>query len=173
MAKTFWVTAGLAVLALLVTPPLAHSAEIAGKVVDKQNNPVPLARVMVEKKAGKILGQASADSHGDYTISGISTGTYHLKVVPGGAFKGNIVEAAVPPTGLCVNWKVSPKVAALATARPGALPTGCTPVAADPPHLSTGEKVGLGVLGAGGVGVGVAAAAGAFNGHSHVTSGSR
>ena len=48
---------------------------IKGKVVDKNNNPVSFANIVVE---GTMTG-AAADSKGDYTISNLNAGTYTLK----------------------------------------------------------------------------------------------
>ena len=48
---------------------------IKGKVVDKNNNPVSFANIVVE---GTMTG-AAANSQGEYTISNLNAGTYTLK----------------------------------------------------------------------------------------------
>jgi len=107
----------------------AFAADIAGTVVDSEGNPVKGIHIAVEDASGNVVGQADPDAKGQYSISGLPAGTtYSITLIPlMGGFQGQTVQSGLGPEGLCVDWALSKKVAALATARPGASAGICAP----------------------------------------------
>jgi hypothetical protein len=99
-----------------------------------------------------VVGQATTNAQGQYTIANLPPGEYTIALDPlKTGFQGNTVLASVGADGLTVNWTVSPTNLAVATATAG---TGF--------GLGTGGIVLLSVLGLGGV-VGIVAGTGAFD----------
>jgi hypothetical protein len=146
----------------------AQAAEIAGSVTNSSSSPALPAHVSVVDQAGKIAGQADADSRGRYSIDGMSTGQYNITLtLPGTKYLGQTIQTGVRPEGLCLDWKVSETAAALATGRPGASLGTCTAAAWwGGSGLGLAEVLGLGAIGLGGATVGGLAAGGVFNGGS-------
>jgi hypothetical protein len=120
--------------------------------VDGQGNPVQGVEIEIKDAQGNVVGQATTNAQGQYTIANLPPGEYTIALDPlKTGFQGNTVLASVGADGLTVNWTVSPTNLAVATATAG---TGF--------GLGTGGIVLLSVLGLGGV-VGIVAGTGAFD----------
>lgn len=148
--------ASVLVLGVFALAGNAQPATISGSVTDSHYNPITPAHISVKTLAGKIAGQADADSKGHYSVEGISSGEYDITLtLPGINYLGNTVRSGVRLEGLCLNWTVSQTENALATARPGATLRICNPAIA---------LAAMGALIAGGVLGGLAISGGLSNG---------
>ncbi|HUA36737.1 MAG TPA: carboxypeptidase-like regulatory domain-containing protein [Candidatus Binataceae bacterium] len=150
---------------LLLLPPQAYCADIAGKVANSQDSPALPAHVSVKDKNGSIVGQADADSVGHYRIRGLSSGEYDITLnLPGTKYLGQTIQTGLRPEGLCLDWRVSETAAALATGRPGATLGACEAAAAAGSGAGLGLALGAGAVVVGGGVIGGLAAGGVFNG---------
>ena len=73
---------GLVALVLLLSPPDAVCAVLAGRVVDENGVPVPGARILLQRE-GRFLRAESGDA-GQFELKGVEPGVYSLRVeMPG------------------------------------------------------------------------------------------
>jgi hypothetical protein len=132
-------------LAVSLTAQQAMSATVCGFA---QNAQGPVSGVIVEIKnsSGTVMGTATTDARGRYSISGLSPGTLELFVDPSSGVQGGSGVLNLTGDSRRVNWQVSDASSAVATedgvCRAGAL----TPI----------EWASIGVLGLA-VGGGIAA----------------
>ena len=99
---------------------LAIAADIVGTVMDASGQAVTGSKISVADETGRILGNATTDRQGRYTIEGLRPGQYDIKLDPASAtLKGQTAVGYLDAKGLTVNWAVGPSRDAIATARPG------------------------------------------------------
>jgi hypothetical protein len=145
------------VLAVGLTAGQALSATVCGVAQNAQGNPVSGVSVTVKDPSGKILGQATTGSQGEYSIDHLGQGTLNLFLESGGAgVKGGSGVLDLSGDSRVVNWQVSD--ASSAVASQGG-------VCRDPAGaLTPAEWASIGVLGLGVAG-GAAAIAWAESGN--------
>lgn len=131
---------------LLAAP--AFCADVTGKVLNIQKQPVSGVMIKAIDSKGVIAGKVLSNDKGEYRLSGLSAGTYtyHLDPLKTGYKSGSAV-AALSDDGLTVDWSVSRSDEAFAVASSG---TGGGFWAADPFGMSMAGFTGTV---AGGLGV--------------------
>ncbi len=75
---------GLVALVLLLSPPDADCAVLAGRVVDENGVPVPGASIVLQRE-GRVLRAESGDA-GQFELKGVETGVYALRVEMAGFY---------------------------------------------------------------------------------------
>lgn len=138
------------VLAIGLTAGQALSATVCGYAQNPQGAGVSGIGVQVKDSSGKVLGEATTGSKGEYQIDNLSEGTLDLFLLPGasGVQGGSGVLNLAGPSR-AVNWQVSDASGAVA-AQGGT----CDEAAAG--ALTAAEWASIGVLGLGAAG-GIAA----------------
>ena len=146
-------------LAISLTAAQAMSATVCGVAQNAQGAPVAGAGITVKDSSGKILGQSTTGSRGEYQIDNLGEGTLDLFLEPGTAgVQGGSGVLNLAGESKMVNWQVSDASGAVAS-------QGGT--CADPAGaLTPAEWASIGVLGLG-VGAGVAAIVWAETGNRH------
>jgi len=136
-------------LAISMTAAQAMSATVCGVAQNAQGAPVSGVGITVKDSSGKILGQATTGSKGEYEVDNLGQGTLDLFLDPGSAgVKGGSGVLNLDGSSKTVNWQVSDAADAAASQGGTCL---------DPPGpLTTAEWASIGVLGLG-AGAGIAA----------------
>ena len=146
-------------LAVSMAAGQAMSATVSGVAQNAQGAPVSGVGITAKDSSGKVLGQATTGSKGEYQIDNLGQGTLDLFVDPGSAgIQGG--SGVLNLAGDCkmVNWRVSDASSAVATQGGPCLdPSGA---------LTPAEWAAIGVLGLG-VAAGTAAIVWAETGNSH------
>jgi hypothetical protein len=103
-------------LAIGLTAGQAMSAMVCGVAQNAQGTPVSGATITVKDSSGKVLGQTTTGSNGQYEIGNLGTGTLDLFFDPG-ASGGQDGSGVLDLTGASkmVNWQTSNTSAALAS----------------------------------------------------------
>jgi hypothetical protein len=146
-------------LAISLTAGQAMSATVCGVAQNAQGTPVGGVGITIKDSSGKLLGQATTGSKGEYQIDNLGQGTLDLFLDPGSAgVQGGSGVLNMAGESKMVNWQVSDASGAVAS-------QGGT--CADPAGaLTPAEWASIGVLGLG-VGAGVAAIVWAETGNRH------
>jgi hypothetical protein len=136
-------------LAISLTAGQVMSATVCGVAQNAQGAPVAGAGITVKDSSGKILGQSTTGSKGEYQIDNLGQGTLDLFLDPGTAgVQGGSGVLDMAGESKTVNWQVSNASGAVAS-QGG--------VCADPAGaLKPAEWAAIGVLGLG-AGAGIAA----------------
>jgi len=129
------------VLAIGLTAGQAMSAMVCGIAQNAQGDPVSGATITIKDSSGKVLGQTTTGSKGQYEINNLGTGTLDLFLDPGSTgVQGGSGVLDLTGTSKMVNWQVASNSGATAS-------QGGTCV--DPPGaLGWDEWAAIGVLGA-------------------------
>jgi len=156
----------MTMLAIGLTAGQAMSAMVCGVAENAQGSPVSGATITVKDASGKVLGQTTTGSNGQYEISNLGTGTLDLFFDPGASgVQGGSGVLDLTGASKMVNWQTSSASAALAS-QGGACGAGAL-------GWDEWAAIGvLGVLGAGAIAVIVLGAEGDFGHHHHNHSGS-
>jgi hypothetical protein len=146
-------------LAISLTAGQVMSATVCGVAQNPQGTPVAGAGITVKDSSGKILGQSTTGSKGEYEIDNIGQGTLDLFLDSGTAgVQGGSGVLNMAGESKMVNWQVSDASSAVASQGGScADPAGA---------LTPAEWAAIGVLGLG-VGAGVAAIVWAETGNRH------
>jgi cytochrome c-type biogenesis protein CcmH/NrfG len=81
MSKRAHAVSILLVLATVVLPVAAQGGNvIRGKVLTDQGKPAVHVLVMIESGNGQLIGQATTNNEGDFSLSGLGGGAYHVIV---------------------------------------------------------------------------------------------
>ncbi len=129
-------------LAIGVATSSAMSATVCGVAQNAQGNPVSGASITVKDASGKVLGQTTTGSNGQYEIDNLGQGTLDLFLAPGASgVQGGSGVLDLTGASKMVNWQVASNTGA--TASQGG-------ECADPPAgLKWDEWAAIGVLGLG------------------------
>lgn len=146
-------------LAVSLTAGQALSSTVCGVAQNAQGAPVSGAGITVKDSSGKVLGQSTTGSKGEYQIDNLGQGTLDLFLEPGTAgVQGGSGVLNMAGESKMVNWQVSDASGAVAS-------QGGT--CDDPAGALTGaEWAAIGVLGLG-VAAGTAAIVWAETGNRH------
>jgi len=127
-------------LAISLTAGQAMSATVCGVAQNAQGAPVGGVGISVKDSSGKMLGQATTGSKGEYQIDNLGQGTLNLFLDPGSAgVQGGSGVLNLAGDSKMVNWQVSDASGAVAS-------QGGT--CADPAGaLTPAEWAAIGVLG--------------------------
>jgi hypothetical protein len=163
----------LAAMVVLLGAPLPSPAgnagtSIVGTVLNSQGNPVQGVQIVVKDAQGNVVGQATTNAQGQYTIANLPPGEYTLTLDPlKTGYQGNTVVASLPAQGLTADWLVAADKPAIAAAKAGIDPGGLFGLG------PTGTAI-LGFTVLTGLGFGIAAGAGAFgDGKKKVVTGTK
>ena len=143
----------------------AMSATVCGVAQNAQGSPVSGVSITAKDSSGKVLGQTSTGSKGEYQIGNLSQGTIDLFLEPGGGVQGGSGVLDMSGESKMVNWQVSDASAAVASQGGSCVdPAGA---------LTPAEWAAIGVLGlgvAGGTAAIVWAETGNRSDHEHPVS---
>ncbi len=109
-------------LTLVGAPALAASkATLGGRIVNSNGKPLAGATVQIlQPGTEKVLYTTTSASTGLYSVDGLDTGAYHIRLEPKDkSLQGDTVSAEVGDKGLVVNWRVSANDKPVALAIPG------------------------------------------------------
>lgn len=157
-------TAGMAIAGLALAASTAGAATVCGVARNVNGQPAAGVKVMVKDPSGKILGTATTDQAGAYTINGVKGGAgpvdLFLEPGPTGYRPGSgVLTLASADASSNVDWRLSGTAAAMAAQ---------TGTCVDPPAgLSTGEVASIAVLGVGAAAAGVGLGWGLSQGSDH------
>jgi hypothetical protein len=137
----------------------AMSATICGVAQNVQGVPIRGIEITVKDSSGKVLGQSTSGSKGEYEIDNLGHGTLDLFLDPGTAgVRGGSGVLNLSGASQMVNWQVSDTSGAVASQDGSCVdPSGA---------LTPTEWAAIGVLGLGAA-AGVAAIVWAETGNSH------
>jgi hypothetical protein len=146
-------------LAISLTAGQAMSTTVCGVAQNAQGVPISGVGITVKDSSGKVLGQSTTGSKGEYDIDNLGQGTLDLFLDPGTAgVRGGSGVLNLSGASQTVNWQVSDASAAVASQGGSCV---------DPPGaLTPTEWAAIGVLGLGAA-AGVAAIVWAETGNSH------
>ncbi len=103
-------------LAIGLTAGQAMSAMVCGVAQNAQGTPVSGATITVKDSSGKVLGQTTTGSNGQYEIGNLGTGTLDLFFDPGASgVQGGSGVLDLTGASKMVNWQTSNASAALAS----------------------------------------------------------
>jgi hypothetical protein len=135
-------------LAISLAAGQAMSATVCGVAQNAQGAPVGGCTVTVKDSSGKVLGQATTGSNGEYEIGNLGQGTLDLFLDPGSAgVRGGSGVLTLTDASQRVNWQVSDASGAVASQDGTCHAAGA---------LTPAEWAAIGVLGLG-AGAGIAA----------------
>jgi hypothetical protein len=104
----------MGIVAALLAAPLAHGAEIVGRILDVGGQPATNERVQLrEFKSGKLVAELYSDSAGNYHFENVTPGAYVLYV------RSQSGVAYVDQSGLTVDWGLAPNAPPVAVATRG------------------------------------------------------
>jgi hypothetical protein len=147
------------ILAIVLTAGQALCATVCG-VAQNAQGPVSGVTITVKDASGKIVGQTTTGSNGQYSLSGLPSGTLDLFVDSGAGVQGGSGVLDLTEASRMVNWQVSDASAATAS-MDGVCGAGAL-------GWDEWAAIGvLGVLGAGAIAVIVLGAEGDFGGGHH------
>jgi hypothetical protein len=119
----------------------AMSATVCGVAQNVQGAPVSGIPITVKDSSGKILGQTTTGSKGEYEIDNLSQGTLDLFLDPGAGVQGGSGVLDMAGESKQVNWQVSDASGAVASQGGSCVdPAGA---------LTPAEWAAIGVLGLG------------------------
>lgn len=94
-------------------------ASVAGVVHDAQQHVVEGVGISAVAQGGRMLGQSTTNSHGEYVINQLPSGPVTLRLDPlNTGFKGADFLTSVDKAGLGVDWTVSSADKATAQVKP-------------------------------------------------------
>ena len=93
----------------------AMSATICGVAQNGQGAAVSGVSITVKDSSGKVLGQTSTGSKGEYQIDNLSQGTLDLFLEPGSGVQGGSGVLDMSGESKMVNWQVSDASGAVAS----------------------------------------------------------
>jgi hypothetical protein len=136
-ATTFLTT----MLAVSFAAGQAMSATVCGVAQNAQGSPVSGISITAKDSSGKVLGQTSTGSKGEYQIDNLSQGTIDLFLEPGSGVQGGSGVMDMSGESKMVNWQVSDASGAVASQGGSCVdPAGA---------LTPAEWAAIGVLGLG------------------------
>jgi hypothetical protein len=136
-ATTFLTT----MLAVSFAAGQAMSATVCGVAQNAQGSPVSGVSITAKDSSGKVLGQTSTGSKGEYQIDNLSQGTIDLFLEPGSGVQGGSGVLDMAGDSKMVNWQVSDASGAVASQGGSCVdPAGA---------LTPAEWAAIGVLGLG------------------------
>jgi hypothetical protein len=94
-----------------------QNADITGRVLDSQGNPVSGVEILAADANGQTHNRSLTNEQGEYAVTGLEKGQYRLTLNPrASGLKGQTVMAALDQRGLVVAWTASATAPAIATA---------------------------------------------------------
>ena len=128
-------------LAISFAAGQAMSATVCGVAQNAQGSPVSGVSITAKDSSGKVLGQTSTGSKGEYQIDNLSQGTIDLFLEPGSGVQGGSGVLDMSGESKMVNWQVSDASGAVASQGGSCVdPAGA---------LTPAEWAAIGVLGLG------------------------
>ncbi len=129
-------------LAISLTAGQAMSATVCGVAQNAQGAPVGGCSITVKDSSGKVLGQTTTGSKGEYQIDNLGQGTLDLFLDPGSSgVQGGSGVLNMAGESKMVNWQVSDASGAVASQGGSCIdPSGA---------LTPAEWAAIGVLGLG------------------------
>jgi hypothetical protein len=119
----------------------AMSATVCGVAQNAEGAPVSGIPITVKDASGKVLGQTTTGSKGEYEIDNLSQGTLDLFLEPGSGVQGGSGVLDMAGESKQVNWQVSDASGAIASQGGSCIdPAGA---------LTPAEWAAIGVLGVG------------------------
>jgi hypothetical protein len=129
------------ILAVSFAAGQAMSATVCGVTQNAQGSPVSGVSITAKDSSGKVLGQTSTGSKGEYQIDNLSQGTIDLFLAPGSGVQGGSGVLDMSGESKMVNWQVSDASGAVASQGGSCVdPAGA---------LTPAEWAAIGVLGLG------------------------
>ncbi|HEY6420957.1 MAG TPA: carboxypeptidase-like regulatory domain-containing protein [Candidatus Binataceae bacterium] len=106
--------------AVAMAPGTLIAADIEGRMVDPEGQPIAGVQISVENLEGVPMGQAVSDAQGNYAVRNLAEGAYNLVA------SGRSAVTYVGRDGVTVDWGVSKTTAPIAVARIGTSTTRTT-----------------------------------------------
>src|SRR5260221_5701541 len=103
------------ILAVSFAASQAMSATVCGVTQNAQGSPVSGVSITAKDSSGKVLGQTSTGSKGEYQIDNLSQGTIDLFLAPGSVVHGGSGVLDMSGESKMVNWQVSDASGAVAS----------------------------------------------------------
>jgi hypothetical protein len=109
----------VAAVALSAAASPGLCADLGCAVRNEFGTPVGGVTINALDSAGRVVGTATTDASGNYRMVGLPDGTYILRLVGGPGIMGEAVAVSLSGNFNIVDWTVSPKNPAIATAKSG------------------------------------------------------